>query len=185
MKKKDALVKNKKMIVALVTLAALSLCTAIYLLALPSVTATIRKDRIEAIYNSLHINTDTYLLQTESVFGEKKVYPYDKGRSYSSSKTYIHADTVSATVDELKKSITDAGFKYIDEPYPGSTFKELHFKSDKGEYLRLNVSSKLRDDAIQNTALMKKELTDAVLNIDANAGPANVTVKVNLDDNNE
>ena len=119
------------------------------------------------------------------MFGEKKVYTYDKGRSYSSSKTYIHADTVNATVTELKKSIADAGFKYISEPYPGSTFKELHFKSDKGEYLRLNVSSKLRDDAIQNTALMKKELTDAVLGIDANAGPANVTIKVNLDDNNE
>jgi hypothetical protein len=183
--KKSSKLASKKISVILIILAALAFCTAIYLIVSPSATATARKNRIESIYSSLHINTDTYLLQKEDVFGEKKVYPYDKGRSYSSSKQYIHADTVDATVNELKKSIINAGFSYTGEPYPGATFKELHFKSNKDEYLRLNVSSKPRDDTIQNTALMKKELTSVQLGLDANAGPANVTIKVNLDDNNE
>jgi hypothetical protein len=80
----------------------------------------------------------------------------------------------------LRKSIEAAGFRYFEEPYPGSAFTELHFRSSKNEYIRLNVSSKPYDDAT-----MGKNIGVAALSLDRNAAPSNVIIKVNLDDNNE
>ena len=144
-----------------------------------------RVERINAIYSSLSLDS-SYYLQNSNIFGEKKIYEWDSSRSYASSITYIHPNTVSVTSQELDGKIKAAGFSFIDEPYKGSAYVQYHYRSEKGEYIRLNVSSKPRDDALQNAFLMNKnEIPDSVYDIDTNAGPSNVVIKVNLDDNNE
>lgn len=143
-----------------------------------------RLDRINSVYASLKLD-DSYIVQKSNVFGDKRLYEWDKGRSYSSEVDYIHANTVSNTVAELDAKIKAAGFGFIDEPYPGGASTQYHYKSSKGEYLRLTVSSKPRDDAFQNAYLMNKTAPANLANLDVNAGPSNVIIKVNLDDNNE
>lgn len=139
-----------------------------------------RRDRIEAIYDSLKLGPE-YKLQSESVFGQKRLYTYDKGRSFSSAKEYVRESNVSTVADELKTKIEEAGFKFFDEPYPNAVPKQYHFQSSNGEYLRLSVSSKPLDDYVYK----HKELSDEYYKMDSNAGPSNVIIKVNLDDNNE
>lgn len=143
-----------------------------------------RYARIANIYDSLKLD-DSYQPTDSNVFGEKRFYKEDKNRTYASSKEYIHGDTVSNTVLALDTKIKAAGFSFVGEPYAGSKYTQYHYRSANGEYLRLNVSSKPRDDAIRNDAAMNRESTAAVLDMDANSGPSNVTIKVNLDDNNE
>jgi hypothetical protein len=144
-----------------------------------------RLDRIKAIYASIDV-PDSYQVERYNVFGDKRPYEWDAGRTYSSEISYAHGDTVSNTFADLDKRIKDAGFTFVDEPYPGSVSKQYHYKSDKGEYVRMTVSSKPYDDAWRNYALLKQTMPDDVLDaFDTNAGPSNVTIKVNLDDNNE
>lgn len=144
-----------------------------------------RLDRIQGIYASLQLD-DTYVPQDIDIFGDKRTYEWDKGRTYSSAIRYAHGDTVSVTVEQLDAKIKSAGFEFIDEPYPGSVYYQYHYKSAKGEYIRLTVSSKPYDDAVLNGNLMNKgEIPADVYDMDKNAGPANVVIKVNLDDNNE
>lgn len=144
-----------------------------------------RYDRIEGIYSSIGIDSSSYIVQNTNVFGDKRVYSYDKGRTSSSEIDYIHAGTVSDTVKDLDAKIKAAGFTFIDEPYPGSTSIQYHYKSSKGEYVRLSVSSKPYDDAGLNAAVMGKSAEITPDKFDTNAGPSNVILKVNLDDNNE
>jgi hypothetical protein len=144
-----------------------------------------RQERIEAIYSKINV-PETYQVQRYNVFGDKRVYEWDKGRTYSSEINYLNGDTVSATFSDLDARIRAAGFKFIDEPYPGSVNKQYHYKSDNGEYVRLSVSSKPYDDMWRNATAMKQQVSDEMLdNSDKNKGPSNVTIKVNLDDNNE
>lgn len=146
-----------------------------------------RLDRIEAIYANLKLDTDEFQVTHQNVFGDKRVYEWDEGRSYSSVVKYVYGDTVTNTFDKLDSKIREAGFKFVDEPYPGAMAKQYHYKSENGEYVRLTVSSKLYDDVMRNTAIMKEDFTAAVeaasKNVDA--GPSNIVIKVNLDDNNE
>lgn len=144
-----------------------------------------RKDRIEDIYTSLAL-PESYRLRTDDVFGDKRVYDWDKARTQSSSKTYLRGAPVDATVAEIDGLIKDAGFEFLDEPYPGSIFTQYHYKSKKGEYIRLTVSSKQYDDALENALVMDEtKLADISRSLNINAGPSNVLIKVNLDDNNE
>lgn len=143
-----------------------------------------RLTRINNVYTAIGVD-DSYLLQDSDVFGDKRVYEWDSGRTYSSSKKYVHPDTVSNTVAELDAKIKAAGFAFIDEPYKGSVYTQYHYKSPKGEYVRLTVSSKPYDDATFNAYQMDKDAPFDYESFDKNAGPANVTIKVNLDDNNE
>ncbi len=177
--------KTKKCIFSsLILILVVSLAAITYFYIYPITNNKIREDRINAIFSSLKLS-DQYMLQRESIFGEKVPYDWDKSRSHSSYRTYIRAANVDTTVTELKKSIEAAGFTYFNEPYPGSLQIQYHFKSQKNEYLRLYVSSKRRDDVIENRALMKLPLTDEDLRIDSNTGPSSISIRVNLDDNNE
>lgn len=146
-----------------------------------------RRDRIQSIYSSLAIDKEKYQLEHTNVFGDKRAYDWDKNRSYSSEKNYIHGDTVTNTFNELDGKIRAAGFVFVDEPYPGSVQKQFHYKSEKGEFIRLSVSSKQYDDAIRNAAVMGQDIVTVIDRFQdgTDAGPANVTIKVNLDDNNE
>ncbi|MFZ1250371.1 MAG: hypothetical protein WAR37_02905 [Candidatus Microsaccharimonas sp.] len=158
-----------------------------------SLTATIisaqqaqaRYERIATIYRTIDLG-DSYVVQDMDIFGDKRMYSGDKGRSYSSAAHYLHNDTVSNTVAEADARIKAAGFEFIDEPYPGNANTQYHYKSSKGEYVRLTVSSKPRNDAIQNASIMNNgNVADGIYDMDTNAGPSEVVIKVNLDDNNE
>lgn len=182
--KRVSKIKREIILVSIVAtvLAVAGILTFAYIL--PAANNNIRKERIVAIYDSLKLDK-TYLPTYESVFGEKRVYSYDAGRSYSSSKLYVRGANVDTTVAELKTAVTAAGFSYVGEPYPGSTAVQLHYKSAKNEYIRFTVDSKPRMDAFFNESHMGIKWTAADFALDPNAGPSNVTIKVNLDDNNE
>lgn len=151
---------------------------------IPTIANRQRLNRITTIYSSLELN-DKFILQNDQVFGDKRVYDYDKSRTFSSAKYYIYPAKVDETMKILDAAAKKAGFVKFDEPYPGSVDLQYHYKSAKNEYLRISVSSKLRNDAFQNSFLMTGEYKDEDFKIDPNAGPSEVTVKVNLDDNNE
>ena len=163
-------------------LATAAIVVSIHLLITTLIPNTERKDRIEAIYSSLDLGSD-YALTSANVFGEKRVYEWDTGRTYSSVKEYVKDSTVSETATELKAKIERAGFAFFDEPYAGSLDIQYHFKSTKNEYIRMSVSSKPRDDAFRKDG--PSTTSEATLALDPNAGPSNVIIKVNLDDNNE
>lgn len=178
--------KKSKLIIKslIVTASLIALAVVITVAIYPTINNEARKQRIENIYNNLQLSDD-YILSSADVFGEKRVYEWDQGRSYSSSKQYTRGADVDKTVAELKKSIEDAGFTFFGEPYPGSADTQLHFKSIDNEYIRLTVSSKPRDDNFENKRLMRIELGNSDFSMGSNAGPSNVIIKVNLDNNNE
>lgn len=143
-----------------------------------------RLTRIQEIYNNLDLG-ESYKVTSVDVFGEKRLYDWDASRSYSSTVEYVHGDSVINTVAELDAKIKAAGFAFIDEPYPGTKQVQYHYKSSDGEYIRLSVASKPYWDAVLNASAMNQDLPDSVRTMDTNAGPASITLKVNLDDNNE
>jgi len=162
----------------IVLLVAVLLVTSI----IPTMTNRARYNKIVAVYNSIDVGSE-YLLQRDEVFGDKRVYEYDAGRTTSSARYYTRGANVDVTARELDEKIKAAGFEFFDEPYAGSLQKQYHYKKD-GVYVRLSVDSKLRSDAFFNTFWMKGNM-DALNTIDPNAGPSDVIIKVNLDDNNE
>jgi hypothetical protein len=163
---------------------AILLALVLVLVVVPHVRDTARLQRINQIYASIPLPSTVYD-EKDTIFGEKRPYEWDAGRSYSSSKTFVVGKNVDETFALLDKEVRAAGFTFIGEPYPGSTSLQYHYKNDKGEYVRLDVSSKVRNDAFQNELWMKKDLSNEFFAIDPNAGPSMVTLKVNLDDNNE
>lgn len=177
-------VQRKRIIGASLVILGLILAIIVFLLTVPTLQNNARAQRLNEIFNSITIPEKNFFYE-EDVFAEKRVYDYDQSRSYSSSKQFVVASKVDVTFAQMDKAITDAGYTYFEEPYPGSVQKQFHYKTDRGEYIRLSVSSKLRDDAGSNEILMTGELSDAFFAIDPNAGPSRVTLKVNLDDNNE
>lgn len=182
---KKLLAKNKKKIVkiSLITMTIIVVLVACFYGA-TAINNSIRKDRIISIFNSLNIDGQKYTLSYESIFGNKNVYEWDSSRSYSSAKSYIRGANVDVTVAELKEAIANTNFIFYEEPYPGSTDFMYIYKSPRNEYLRVSVSSKTRTDDFFNRFHMGL-LTDTSTFTDPNAGPSNVTIKVNLDDNNE
>jgi hypothetical protein len=169
---------------------ALSITTAVIIVAaalsahtvFAAVTSTVRLARINAIYDSLHLSND-YILTSSDVFGDKRVYSWDKGRTWSSSKTYSHDADVDKTVAQLRQKIEAAGFKYFEEPYPGSAQIELHFKSPDRHYIRMTVSSAHRDAAARSGDMNLLAIYDQTHS--PKEAPSDVIIKVNLDDNNE
>lgn len=154
------------------------------LIMIPKIHNDARLNRINAIYSSIQLPANIYS-EVDNVFGDKRPYDHDHSRSMSSAKTFVVAKTVNDTFAVMDKAIKAAGDVQFEEAYPGSVSKEYHYKTSKGEYVRLNVESKLRLDAFQNAYWMTGKFPDGYAKIDPNAGPAIVTLKVNLDDNNE
>ena len=141
-----------------------------------------RKQRITKIYENLKLG-DGYRIDKVDIFGDKRPYDWDKSRSFSSSITYGHQASVSETFADLKKHIEGAGFTQIKGPNYGTTApaRQDHYKSDKGEYMRVSIETKAWHDAmVYGTAYpapKSPEMTET--------GPVYATIKVNLDDNNE
>jgi len=151
---------------------------------IPKITTDARLHRINEIYSSIELPKNIYH-NREDVFGDKRPYSYDLSRSRSSEKSFVVAKTVTETFADMDAAIKKAGYTAFEEAYPGSTSKEYHYKTDRGEFIRLNVSSKLRNDAASNELIMNGEFSETFFKIDPNAGPSTVILKVNLDDNNE
>jgi hypothetical protein len=143
-----------------------------------------RLAKINSIYSSFKLD-DSYQVKDVNVFGDKRIYSYDKGRTFSSKIDYIHGDTVSNTVAKLDEKIKAVGFTFVGEPYPGTGSTQYHYKSSNGEYIRLTVSSKPYDDALTNAYVLEKDTSSLFASSDKNAAPSNIVIKVNLDDNNE
>jgi len=176
--------KSKKQAkIALIVSGVIIIGSILGLYTIPTINNAIRKDRIVSIFNSLKIDDQKYTIKYDIVFGDKKSYSYDSGRSASSVKMYTRNANVDVTVAELKQAIAATDFKFYEEPYPGTADFMYIYKSPRNEYLRVSVSSKARTDDYFNRYNMGLSTDD--ITISPNAGPSNVTVKVNLDDNNE
>jgi len=138
-----------------------------------------RLDRISSIYTSISLG-DSYRIDQSNVFGDKRVYDWDHSRSFSSSVEYGHNDTVTNTFADLKKKIEAAGFTYVQTEYSGSIAQIVEYKDGNGEYIRVGVeTSAVRDMSTYGTPGTVADIADT------NAAPSYVTIKVNLDDNNE
>lgn len=135
-----------------------------------------RKQRIEAIFDSFDLD-ESFKATTVNIFGEKRIYPWDSGRTYASYIEYMRFTPVDKTAAVARQAIEQAGFEMLDDPYPGSVDVQYHFKNEHNEFVRLTVTSREVNDAIM-TGEPPKEA-------DKNAAPAVVLIKVNLDDNNE
>jgi hypothetical protein len=139
-----------------------------------------RLKTINSIYSSLNLG-DSYRSARSDIFGDKRVYSWDKSRTYSSSIEYAHNDTVSATVADLKSKIEAAGFTQFETAYDGSVNVQYHFKNSKNQYIRVSVVPKSFEDMM----VYGDSFLSTFRSSDQNAAPSYVTIKVNLDDNNE
>lgn len=153
------------------------------LIIIPKVVNDARLHRINEIYSSIQTPALVYD-ETDNVFGDKRAYEWDNSRTYASSKSFVVGETVTDAINTFDKSITAAGYTRFSESSPDSVSKQLIYKTSKGEYIFLRAVSKLRVDAFQNQLWMGGKSND-FSRIDPNAGPARVTLAVNLDDNNE
>jgi hypothetical protein len=154
------------------------------LIVIPRVVNDIRLQRINQIYDSIELPENTYF-NTQNIFGDKRPYESDPTRTMASVKTFVVAKDVSDTATLMDNAIKAAGYTFIGQTYPDSTSKEYHYKTSRGEYIHLNVSSKYRSDVASDDELMTGILSTNYFQIDPNAGPSTVTLKVNLDDDNE
>lgn len=143
-----------------------------------------RLARINTIYTSLNLD-DSYQVKDANVFGDKRVYLADKGRTLSSKVNYLYGDTVSSTVAKLDEKIKAAGFTVDNEPYSDTTATQYRYSSSNGEYIHLIVSSKVYDDAVTNASILDKDANKISASFDKDTAPSNIIIKVNLDDNNE
>ncbi len=140
----------------------------------------IRLDRIQKVYSDLNLD-DSYRIAKSDVFGDKRPYSWGTGRTFSSSMEYGHNDTQTNTFADLKKHIEAIGFKEIKRPNYGDLARQDHYKGPHGEFIRVQVLPKAWRDSMVYGVPTTEELSRS----DITAAPVYVTIKVNLDDNNE
>lgn len=141
-----------------------------------------RVNTIEQVLTDLKLG-DSYRVAKADIFGDKRVYSWDKSRTYASSAEYAHNDTTTNTFADLKSKAEAAGFTQIDDVY-GGIARQLHFKNGDDTYLRVSVIPKAWQDAIVYGS-SSTEQNEISINDMANASPVYVTLRINLDDNNE
>ncbi len=138
-----------------------------------------RYQQITTIYTSLRLDNSYRPVKT-NVFGDKRAYNYDKGRTESSSVEYGRNATSEETLKDITSRARAAGFSEAGSAYEGSIAPQYYFKNDAGNYLRVTIEPKAAHDAAvygtEPSVLTPEERAQA---------PVYVTVKVNLDDNNE
>ena len=167
-------------LIVFVTFIFLSLSTYALVNAVKSQQNHARVDRIHEIYNSLNLDK-SYRLASENIFGDKRVYDWDKSRTFASSQEYGRDATVDETFADLEKRATDAGFESVGTEYENSTAEQHHYKSEAGEYIRISVMNRAWHDSL----LYGTQLPDSDELNRRDLAPVYVTIKVNLDDNNE
>ena len=140
-----------------------------------------RRDEITSIYTSFNLDGEKYRAAKTDIFGDKRTYEWDSGRTYSSSVEYGYNDTPENTRAALKAQIEKAGFIFTNTVYEGSVSPQDHYKNSENQYVRVSVTPKAWQDAITYGTPKIDELSG----LDKNAAPTYVVIKVNLDDNNE
>lgn len=141
-----------------------------------------RFDKIDYIYSSLNLD-DSYRMVDSDVFGDKRVYDWDDGRTFSSQKEFKRDADRSDTFDDLRERITTAGFDQISGPGYGDAARQDHYKSSEGEYIRVSIYTEALYLAMFSQD--KTEYPKPGSTKQLETGPVYVTIKVNLDDNNE
>lgn len=138
-----------------------------------------RLQEIIAVYDSLKLD-DSYRVDKMNVFGDKRVYEWDKSRTYASQIEYGHNATPKNTRADLRAKAEAGGFSFVQTEYEGSVQPIDEFKNAKGNYLRIGVTN----SGTQNAMIYG---TDDLNTFDPEKddAPSYVSVKVNLDDNNE
>lgn len=139
--------------------------------ALQAAQADQRKQRIEAIFDSFGLD-DSYKVTKVDIAGDKQVYAWDDGRSYTSSIEYMRFEEVDETVKLTKRAIEDAGFEVMSKPLPDSVNNQYIFKNSSHEHIIMTVTSREVNDALLTG--------DSIKDIDENASPSVVLLKVNL-----
>lgn len=138
-----------------------------------------RLERIQNVYNTINLD-GSYRVAKSDVFGDKRTYSWDNNRTYSSSVEYGHNDTQANTLAALKTKIEQAGYHFTGQAYSGIA-TQYHFKGANNEYVRVQVLPREYKDAmIYGVPSLEERPT-----FDTSAAPVYVTIKVNLDDNNE
>lgn len=177
--------KRHKIIVGLSIVVVAALLGLIFaLIVIPRTIDTVRLHRINEIYSSIKQPALVYA-ETDTIFGDRRVQDVTTGATEPSTKTFVISQTVTDAFNTMNQAVLDTGATLIKTSNPDSVVKQADYKTTKGEYIQLSVESKLRLDAFQNTIWMNGKASDAFVKIDPNAGPARVTLSVNLDDNNE
>lgn len=139
-----------------------------------------RLGKIIDIYDSLQLNNDYRMVKT-NIFGDKRVYEWDKGRTFASEVTLVHAAAPTEVRAQLRKQVEAAGFTFVQTEYEGSISPIDQFKNSQGNYVRVGVMSKYAQDKY---TYGDYDLNDPLANHKDEA-PSYISVKVNLDDNNE
>ena len=139
-----------------------------------------RYAQIVNIYDSLKLD-GSYRVAKFDVFGDKRVYSWDHSRTYASSVEYGHNDTPQNTAADLKAKIEAAGFTPAGTAYEGSTNPQYYYLNSKGNYIRVTVTSAF----VQNSITYGTFSNDDPMINHKDEAPTYVTIKVNLDDNNE
>lgn len=138
-----------------------------------------RYNYITAVYDGLKLGSD-YREISSNVFGEKRTYAGDKKRSYASSIAYGHNDTPVNTSADLKKRAEAAGFTYVQTSHEDTANPVMEFKNKDDQWLRIAVTSKSTQDAYMYRLPAGDPATDH-----SSEAPSYVTIKVNLDSNND
>ena len=139
-----------------------------------------RETRIAEIYEDLELD-DTYRVADVSIFGEKKKYSWDEERTHASVVSYGRDADRSETFDDIQRRLESAGFRQIESPDYGNVGRQDHYTNDAGEFVRVSVDTVAWHNAMLYGTQIPNRSSDAA----NETGPVYVTIKVNLDDNNE
>ena len=141
----------------------------------------VRYNEITKIYKDLNLGDD-YRVASTNIFGDKRVYSYDSSRTHSSSVEYGRNASVQDTIDDLRNKAEQAGFSYVQTEYEGSVSAIYEYKNDNGNWIRIRaVPKEDQDDVIYGTSTFNSTNIEEI----SAMSPTYVTIKVNLDDNNE
>ncbi len=139
-----------------------------------------RFTQITSIYSKLNLG-DSYRVAGSNVFGDKRVYDWDSSRTESSSVEYGRDADRTETFADLKSKIEAAGFTQIEGPDYGQVARQDHYVDAAGHYIRVSIETKAWHDAlVYGTAFPDPNSAELL-----ERGPVYVTIRVNLDDNNE
>lgn len=138
-----------------------------------------QKERNKA-FSQLNLENKGFMQQyCDITSGADSKGPFDRTNAPAAWCWFVYGATVSETSDKMKSIAENAGWKFERDAFPEGAGREFHFKNDRGHFLIVSISSKLRDDATFNANAMNQD-DSTVISMDMNAGPTNVYVYLNL-----
>lgn len=140
-----------------------------------------RGTRIAEVFRSLDLN-DEYIYQTGENAAQQRAFKSDGHRDWTSFATYLRGASLDETMREVDQRATTAGFQFVRNAHEGSTgVTGAVYRSERNEYLYVTVSSKQRNDYLQDALLMQREASpDELAAIDVSEGPVEVLIKLDI-----